>query len=309
MMYFLYAFLATLLAFLASPVLAIAGMANWRGMRHRVGILPAVNGSSDRPVIWFHAASVGEVAGLTAIVSAFIRVQPDWRVVVSTMTRTGLDHARRMVPDVHGLCLVPLDVPIIVRRAFVRFSPRALVFVEGELWPCLIEEAVRSGCRVALVNGRMSDRSYPRYRTIRRLTRRMLSRLALLCAQTETDANRFIDCGASPDRVIVTGNVKVDLMSSTPPSSRTVLRQMLGLPEAEPVIIAGSTRPGEEEMVFEAFIAVRARHPEARLICAPRHLDRLPDVQRSLREHGLPFIRRSEIQPLSVLTPDPRPLT
>ena len=292
----LYAILITITALFISPFLLVTAMMNWRGIRHRLGIFSPINGAPAHPVVWFHAASVGEVVGMSAIVTAFVKAHPAYRVMISTMTTTGLTHARQMIPGPHLFCLFPYDVPIIMRRAFARLRPQVLILVEGEIWPSLLNAARRAGCPIALVNGRMSDRSYPRNKLIKPLMRDMLSKLALVGAQTSIDAERFIEFGAQTDRVVVTGNVKIDRAVLTSRHSRAGLRQALGLSEDALVIIAGCPRPiEEEEAILHALVAIHARHRGVKSIWAPRHLDRLPEVERMLRGQHLPWIRRSKL--------------
>jgi 3-deoxy-D-manno-octulosonic-acid transferase len=233
---------------------------------------------------------------MAAIVSAFTKAYPAYRVMISTMTTTGLTHARQMIPGPHLFCLFPYDVPIIMRRTFARLRPQVLILVEGEIWPSLLNAAQRAGCPIALVNGRMSDRSYPRNKLIKPLMRDMLSKLSLAGAQTPLDAERFVEFGAHTDRVVVTGNVKIDRAVLTSRHSRTELRHALGLSESAPVVIAGCPRPvEEEEAILHAMVAVHARFQDVKIIWAPRHLDRLPEVERMLRSRRLSWIRRSKL--------------
>ena len=283
----IYTLLFTVLTVLLSPVLAILSVANRRGMRQRLAQRPLVHDSEKRPIVWFHCASVGEATGLAAVVGGFVEHHPGFAVLVTTMTETGLAYARKHVPQAHAFGLAPLDAPFIVRRVFNRIRPRALILLEGELWPSMLQAAAVHDCPVALVNGRMSDRSLARNRFVKPLFREMLRLLTAVGVQHALDGERYIAFGAAPGRVHVTGNVKFDLAAEQGGPSREHLRHELGLPESAPVIMAGCPRPVEEERaVLAAFTRVRERHPGIKLIWAPRHLHRISEVEKMLRGAG-----------------------
>lgn len=285
-MYTLYAGLATLIVFVLSPVLWLAARTDRWGLRQRLLCDIPDDTPDGAPLVWFHAASIGEVTGLARIVHAFSAAYPAHRVMVTTMTTAGLEHARRLVPHAHIHRLAPLDTPYAVRRAVACFRPAALVLVEGELWPVTIAGVHRNGCPVVLVNARMSDRSFPRNRFIRPLIRFMLRRIALVAVQTSVDAERFVAFGAEKNRVHVTGNIKFDKPTVT--TDRVTQRQRLGIPEEALVIAAGCPRPdAEEKAVLDALKQTFERHPETVCIWAPRHPERVTPVQRMLTDAGL----------------------
>ena len=293
-MNFIYILLYSTLTVLLSPVLACLSILDRYGMRQRLGQRPLVPDGENGPVVWFHCASVGEATGLAAVVSRFVERHPGFAVLVTTTTETGLAYVRQHVtqPRYHGLA--PLDAPFIVRRVFGRVRPRALILLEGELWPGMLEAAAAHDCPVALVNGRMSDRSLARNRFVKPLFRHMLRRLAAVGVQHALDGERLIAYGADPERVRVTGNVKFDLAAEQTGPGREALRRELGLSASVPVIMAGCPRPVEEERaVLAAFARVHERHPEVRLIWAPRHLNRVPEVEEMLRGAGLAYAHRT----------------
>ncbi len=292
----LYAILTTIVALLLAPVLALAAVPNLWSIRQRLSLPADVRKDSEQPLMWFHAASVGEVAGMTAVVTAFQETYPTYRIAISTMTPTGLNRARQSIPDADCSFLLPFDIPFLMGRLVKRLRPAAIVLLEGELWPSLLHAARKAKCPVALVNGRMSDRSYPRNRWGRPLLRRMLSGISLIGAQTELDAERLKAFGANPDRVTVTGNLKFDQATSVMPPPRIELRRQLGLSDDARVFIAGCPRPvREERAVLDACIAVHAAHPDVTIIWAPRHLARLDDVERMLDGADLAWLRRSAL--------------
>lgn len=304
-MHFIYILLYSTLTVLLSPVLACLSILDRHGMRQRLGQRPLIDDDGKRqrplvpdgqhqPVVWFHCASVGEATGLAALVGRFTERHPGFAVLVTTMTETGLAYVRQHVPQAHFYGLAPLDAPFIVRRVFGQVRPRALILLEGELWPGMLEAAAAHDCPVALVNGRMSDRSLARNRFVKPLFRHMLRRLAAVGVQHALDGERLIAYGADPKVVRVTGNVKFDLAAEQTGSAREAMRRELGLPASVPVIMAGCPRPVEEERaVLSAFARVHERHPEVKLIWAPRHLQRIPDVEKMLRGTGLTYAHRT----------------
>lgn len=294
-MVFAYTILYSALTVLLSPVLACLSVLNRYGMRQRLGRLPLVPDGENRPVVWFHCASVGEATGLAAVIEGFAERHPRFQVLVTTMTETGLAYVRKHVPQARYAGLAPLDAPFIVHRVFTRVRPRALVLLEGELWPGMLGAANAHGCPVALVNGRMSDRSLARNRFVKPLFRSMLQGLAVVGVQHALDGERFIAYGAAPDRVRVTGNVKFDLAAGRKGPGREATRRDLGLSASVPVVMAGCPRPVEEERaVLAAFVRVRERHPELKMIWAPRHLQRIPEVEEMLRGEGFRFAHRTQ---------------
>ena len=295
-MVFVYTLLYSALTVLLSPVLVCLSILDRYGMRQWLGQRPLVPDGENRPVIWFHCASVGEATGLAAVIGGFAKRHPGYQVLVTTITETGLDYARKHVPQARYFGLAPLDAPFIVRPVFRRVRPRALVLLEGELWPGMLGAAAAHDCPVALVNGRMSDRSLARNRFVKPLFRHMLRQLAVVGVQHALDGERFIAFGAVPGRVRVTGNVKSDLAADQKDPGREALRLELGLSASEPVIMAGCPRPVEEERaVLAAFVRVRERYSDVKMIWAPRHLRRIPPAEQMLKAAGLQFARRTRM--------------
>ncbi len=295
-MTFIYTLLFSALTVLLSPILVFLSILDRVGMRQRLSQRPLVPDGGHRPVVWFHCASVGEATGLSAVIGAFVKRHSGFSVLVTTMTETGLAYVRKHVPQARFYGLAPLDAPFIVDRVFGRVRPRALILLEGELWPAMLNTAAAHDCPVALVNGRMSDRSLKRNRFVKPLFRRMLGQLAAVGVQHALDGERLIAFGADPERVRVTGNVKFDLATKQAGSSREAARRSLGLSATVPVIMAGCPRPVEEERaVLAAFSRVHERYPEVKLIWAPRHLNRISRVEQMLKEADLRFAHRTRL--------------
>ncbi|MDB5351131.1 MAG: 3-deoxy-D-manno-octulosonic-acid transferase [Planctomycetota bacterium] len=287
-------YVALLVAF--APILFWKG---WKNGKYRAGWSEKFLGKApkrigDRPCVWFHAVSVGEVLLLKPILVDLARRRPDWHVVISTTTTTGLAVARRTFPDLVTF-YAPLDFSWATRRAMARVRPTLLALVELELWPNLIAAAKHSGARVAIINGRLSGRSHRGYRKIRWALRKTLWRIDTVAAQTEEYASRFVDLGVPDPHVRVTGSVKYDGLESSRTNGRTAgLRKELGLSSADLIFVAGSTMEGEEEAALAAYRRALSRHPRLRLVLVPRHAERFEKLASWLTGEGLRVIRRSQ---------------
>src|SRR5262249_35590413 len=228
----------------------------------------------NQPCLWFHAVSVGEVLLLGPLIREMSRRRPGWEIIVSTTTSTGLAVARRTYPDLVTF-YAPLDFSWSTRRAVERIRPTVLALVELELWPNLIHTAKRAGAKVAIINARLSARSYRGYRRLRLLLQSTLAQLDAVSAQNDEYANRFVELGVPEDRVRITGSVKFDGLESDRDNPRTLeLRRTLGLSSTDVVFVAGSTMEGEEAAALNAYTAARRSHPSLRLVLVPRHAER-----------------------------------
>ena len=250
----------------------------------------------DRPCVWFHAVSVGEVKLLKPLILDVSRRRPEWEIVISTTTTTGLAVARADYPDLVTF-YAPLDFSWSVRRAVDRIRPSILALVELELWPNLIHEVKRTGAKVAVVNGRLSERSHRGYRLLRWGLAGTLNSLDLVAVQTEDYGRRFEDLGVPTERVRMTGSVKYDGLEADRANPRTLaLRRSLGLSASDLIFVAGSTMEGEESAALEAFHAARREFPRLRLILVPRHPERFEAVATWLQRTGESFSRRSQLK-------------
>lgn len=266
----------------------------------RLGILPLSLNLDREPSIWLHAVSVGEALTARALADELKARYPNLRLYVSTTTITGQQVARRHLPMADGVFYFPIDLTLIVRRVLDVVQPRLFVMMETEIWPNLLRECRRRGVRTLVVNGRISARSYPRYRLIRPLFRRVLQLVDMYCVQGDESRGRLVDLGAPPDRVVVTGSLKfdsMDLPGSAAGASRgpdRVLRYFRGA-EARPVLVAGSTFPGEDEILLRSFERIRSLTPHALLILAPRRPERFSEVETLARHAGLRTVRRTSL--------------
>ena len=262
--------------------------------------------SGNRPCIWLHAVSVGEVNLLQPLLSRLAQRKPTWDCVISTTTRTGFALARKKYAG-YQVFYCPLDFTWAVRRAMRRVRPSLLVLAELELWPNLIRGALHQGARVAIVNGRLSDRSYRGYRRARMFLRPTLSSIHLVAAQNKCYADRFLDLGAPPESVHVTGSIKFDgaEMDRANPATEN-LRNLWGLTDAHFVFLAGSTQEPEEEMALNVFRRTLVDRPESRLILVPRHPERFGAVAELLDQSGLAWQRRSQLSGEPALRSQPQ---
>jgi 3-deoxy-D-manno-octulosonic-acid transferase len=230
--------------------------------------------------VWLHAVSVGEVLAVGGLLRTLREQHPDLPVLVSTVTETGQALAVQRLPEAQARIYFPFDLPGCVGRALATVRPRLVLLAETEIWPNFLKACGERAIPVVLVNGRISPRSFPRYRLARPFMRRVLRDLTLCLMQSEADAERLRSLGAAAERVRVTGNLKHDLRATpVPADERRAWRASLGIPEGAAVLVAGSTHRGEEDAVVAALRALRHQDPEARLILAPRHPERLAEAE------------------------------
>jgi 3-deoxy-D-manno-octulosonic-acid transferase len=275
----------------------------WHAVRkgkHREGFAAKLVGQvprreSDRPCIWFHAVSVGEVNLLATLLAKIAAERPDCECVVSTTTMTGYKLARKQYPQL-TVFYCPLDFSWAVRRALARIRPNVLVLAELELWPNLIRLSHAAGVKLAIVNGRLSERSFRGYRRIRWLIRPLLERVDLIAAQNGEYAERFMALGARPQTVNVAGSLKFDGAQTDRRNPQTQrLRALAGFARDDIMFLAGSTQEPEESLALAAFRALAPAHPRLRIVLVPRHPDRFAAVAAMLDASGVAWQRRSDL--------------
>jgi 3-deoxy-D-manno-octulosonic-acid transferase len=266
-------------------------------LKERLGFSPPPEPPAGKTV-WLHAVSVGEVLSLQHLVRLLKQEHPDWNLYVSVLTHSGLRLAEEKLGAADHMFCIPFDFRSILGRYFRRLRPDVFVLVESELWPHLIREAGRQAAGVLLTNGRISPRSARRFMRLRRLMLRVLRPIDLFQVQTERDRESLAGIGIEPNRIQVCGNLKVEVQ--LPQLSEDEIREQrasLGIPAALSVILAGSTHRGEDEPLLTAFAAARSSRPALRLILAPRHLDRVPEVVKLAESQGLRIQHRTEAGP------------
>jgi 3-deoxy-D-manno-octulosonic-acid transferase len=265
------------------------------GLGARLGVVPGrlagwrLDAGEARSVIWLHAVSVGEVLAVSRLVAELDRDLPDYRVMVSTTTRTGQALARERFGATR-VFYCPLDLPWATAAYLNALSPTMLILAETEFWPNLLSGCFRRGIPVAVVNARVSDRSWPRYWRLRGLWRPFLSRLAVVLAQSPTDAERLLAIGCTPERVVVGGNLKFDVRVAEETEATRLLRELAG--ELR-LIVAGSTLESEEAALLGAWREVLRANAGLGMVIAPRHPERFGAVAELLERSGFPWRRRS----------------
>jgi 3-deoxy-D-manno-octulosonic-acid transferase len=277
----------------AAPMaaLALAGLDRQK-LKQRLGwATTAIDAKAPR--VWLHAASVGEVEGARPIALGLLRRIAPVELLVTCMTEAGCQAARAGIAGASAVMLAPLDCPACVRRFLRGARPQTVLIAETELWPNYLLETARAGVSLAIINARLSERSFARYRALRSVFWAGLKSVALLLAQSGEDADRYAMLGVPRDKIIVVGNPKFDLdWLRDPPRLRPQLEAFL---RGRRVLVAGSTAPGEEAVVAEAYRALRRRFADLALVLAPRHPRRATEVETVIRAAGLNYVRASEL--------------
>ncbi len=281
-----------LLWYPALPFALIAAHpANMRDYRERMGHgdFPDTAGG---PRIWIHAASVGEIEAIRPVAIGLLEHYPTAVMVITTMTATGRDAAQGRIPGAAAWTLAPLDNQRAVRSFLDRVRPSLVLITETEIWPNYFFESARAGATIAIVNGRISERSMRRYMRARGLFQDALSRASLILAQSRDDARRYVKFEI-PARIIVTGNTKIEMAQA----DGAIRPELMTFASGRKIFIAGSTAPGEEAVIADAYRELRNNFPRLALTVAPRHLDRAHDVENALRAASLDYVKASELNP------------
>jgi 3-deoxy-D-manno-octulosonic-acid transferase len=295
-MYLIYSALLAAAMLLTLPYWLLQRMRHGKygaGLGERLGRIPRrLVAQPARPTIWIHAVSVGEVLAISGLATELKKRFSQHRVVISTTTDTGQKLARTRF-DEENVFYFPLDFAFAIRPYLRLLQPKLVVIAETEFWPNFLRLAHASGARIAVVNGRISDRSWRGYRRFRRLLTGVLQRVDLFLTQTAEDARRLVEIGAPPELVRATGNLKFDVPAPAAPPIIASLRAAFQQAQTGPVIVCGSTVEGEEPLLLQAFINILASHPRAVMVLAPRHPERFGEVAELLNQLGIRFWRRS----------------
>lgn len=300
-MHFLYNLLAIVLVVLATPVFLIR-LIREKGFGKRLqqsfGFLPKEDLAPviKQDCIWLHAASVGEIVAASPIIKEIRYAFPNKPILISVVTSSGYDMARRIIKDADSIIFFPLDLPYLSHYVIKRIRPRVFLLVETELWPNFLKAARHFGIPVMMVNGRISDKSVERYHYMRSVLRAMLNTVETFCMQSSIDAQYIIRLGANKERVVVTGNTKFDqtYTNVTKEEQQTLLCEM-GIENSYPILLAGSTHPGEEEFLFTAFQKIKREFPTAKLVVAPRDIIRSEELVTLAGEFGLSGRLRTDL--------------
>jgi 3-deoxy-D-manno-octulosonic-acid transferase len=301
-MYLAYSLLTLVLFVVVSPYFlyqAIRYRKYIGTLRQRLGFLPITFNIDAEESIWIHAVSVGEALTARALAADLKARYPRLRLFLSTTTIAGQQVARRSLTDIDAVFYFPFDWTFIVRRTMRLVRPRLFIMMETEIWPNLLRECRRRGVRTVMINGRISSRSYPRYKMVRPFFRRVLGDVDRFCVQSEESARRLVDLGADAAHITVTGSLKFDSLEIPAPAAHgkpreRVLRFFRVSPNRT-VLVAGSTMRGEDSAVLGAFAKIKSAMPSALLVLAPRHPERFAEVERLARDAGFVTARRSEL--------------
>jgi 3-deoxy-D-manno-octulosonic-acid transferase len=303
-MYTIYNLFLNFASVISFPYLLLRALLDKGGGWERMGRLPKekVKFLSTKNIIWLHAASVGEVKALSTIIPSLKKINPEYSLVVSVVTTSGKKEAERILSagsiekEVEFIFHAPMDLKRFVKRALALLNPCALIIVETELWPNLIKEAKQRRCWVALINGRISGESLSKYLLLKSLFSEALSYVDLFCMQSEGDAERIKKLGAEKDKIKVLGNLKFDRMiTQISEIDKNVLKKRLSIPQDLKVMVGGSIRNGEDEILVRVFKRLKKDGDDLLFVFAPRHLDRIKKIEKMLSHQELDFVRRSEL--------------
>lgn len=248
--------------------------------------------------LWIHAASVGEAGIAFSMAGEVKKTYPDALVFISTVTTTGLERVHFMNESsaqniVDCAFLAPIDCLMITRRFVKKIKPTSFILVETEIWPSLIQSLHDKTVPITVVNGKLSKRAFRRYMFFRFVIRKFVRKISLVCVQSKTFSRRFNILGVPNERIEIIGNIKFDSLPDPSDYNAETLRRNLGIPLNVKVFVAGSTRPGEEEVVVKSFVRVLEKNPDALMILAPRHLKRVPEIEKILYDNNLQFVKKT----------------
>ncbi len=302
MMYLAYSLLSLIGFMAASPYFVYQAIRYKKyigSVRERLGFLPISFNIDGDESIWIHAVSVGEVLTARALAADLKARYPRLRLFLSTTTIAGQQVAQRSLAHVDGVFYFPFDWTTSAMRTLTLVKPRLFIMMETEIWPNLLRLCRKRDIRTIVINGRISSRSYPRYRLIRPFFSRVLGDVDRFCMQSDESARRLIDLGALPSRVTVTGSLKFDSLELPAAAARGKPRERVlrffRISPNRTVVVAGSTLRGEEAAVLRAFSRVKAIMPSALCILAPRHPERFGEVDRLARDAGFVTMRRTDL--------------
>jgi len=294
MIYYLYNFLLTIFLIVAIPYFLLRSLISKRfrkALPQRMGFFQS---PSFKRSIWVHAASVGEVFCSIPLLKKIKKEFPRSKIVLTTMTSTGNETAKSHLPEADQILFVPIDHPLIIRRAIKKIQPGLLLIAETELWPNLLHGCGKKRIPIVLFNGRISQKSFRRYLSLKFFFKECLKYISLFLMQTEEDQKRVVEIGVDSQKTKVEGNLKFD--QTFPSFTQKAVGEMaeaLGFHGQEKILIAGSTHSGEEEILVSLYKELKKIEPHLVLILAPRHLERLEEVERILRKEAISWLRKT----------------
>ena len=300
-MYLLYNLLIIIATVLTLPVFFLYVLITGKhreGLGQRLGFISSQtpNNPSLKPRLWIHACSVGEVIVISPIITEIKRIYPSCYITVSNTTKSGHEFAKKTLECVSSYIYFPLDLGWFVRRVLRAVSPDIFIVSETEIWPNFLRTAKRLGIKTIMVNGRISVRSFDSYMKVRFFMKRVLQNLDIMSMIMKSDADKIISMGASPERVLISGNSKYDrLADQVHPGFEEEIRNILSISREDKVFIAGSTRTGEEEIVIDAYLRFTKDYPDMLMIIAPRHIERTKEIEELLCKNSIGFVLKTEL--------------
>ena len=255
-----------------------------------MGIIPDAlrHQKLNKPTIWLHAVSVGEVVALNPMVHEIRKALPHSSIIISTGTETGQMRARQLISSADGFLYLPIDLPECINPVVKAINPDVFVLLETELWPNLIYKLKDIGARIILANGRISDRSFPRYKKLKFLFARILKNIDYFLMSSDEDAKRIEQMGASSNRIVVTGNTKYDSVTGAIDKEvESEIRSIYNIAPDEHVFVAGSVHPGEFEIILDVYLQLAEQFPKLLLIIVPRHVKRTSEILNEIEKRGL----------------------
>jgi 3-deoxy-D-manno-octulosonic-acid transferase len=273
--------------------LLAAHPANMRDYRERMGHgdFPDTAGA---PRIWIHAASVGEIEAIRPVANGLLERYPAAVLAITVMTAAGREAARRRIPRAAAWMLAPLDNRRAVRSFLERVQPSVVLITETEIWPNYFIESARTGAAIAVVNGRMSERSLRRYLRARGLFEDALGHATLILTQSPEDARRYAKFDLAA-KVVVTGNTKIEAAQAQMATEEPIRPELMAFAPGRKIFIAGSTAAGEDAVIAGAYRELRKNFPQLALTIAPRHLERTPEIEKALHAASLDYVKASEL--------------
>ncbi len=292
-MYFIYSLIYSIVIILLLPFEYLKRPAEIRRkwLREKFGLLNSSLIPHPSSLVWIHAVSVGEVMAASPLLKKLRERYPGKSIILSTITDTGQKVAREIAPEGTAVVYLPFDIPFILNNVLNRVKPELLIVIETELWPNLIRGFNEKGIPVLLLNGRISEKSFKGYKKVSRFMKKVLSDVDFFGMQGEEYADRIRQLGVDARRVVTLGNFKFDTI---PPSELPLWTKEL----QGPVIVAGSTFEGEEELMTDVYLKLKEDFPNINLIIAPRHPERFKPVEEMLKSKGVSFVKRSGIDSL-----------
>lgn len=297
MIYYLYNFLLTLLLLATIPYFLLRSLISRpfrKSLPERLGFFQS---TPFKKPIWVHAASVGEVFCSIPLLKKIKKELPHSKILLTTMTSTGNETAKLHVSEADQILFVPIDHPFIIRRTAKKIQPSLLLIAETELWPNLLRFCGKRRIPIVLFNGRVSEKSFRRYLLFKFFFKQCLKYISLFLMQTEEDQERVIQMGVESEKTKVEGNLKFEqTFPSFAQKATDEMAKAFGFHGQEKILVAGSTHAGEEEILVSLYKELKMIEPHLVLVLAPRHLERLEEVEKILKKEALSWLRRTSLR-------------